>query len=72
MVTLVEGQHYTIDKWTEINGTQHDNYNCRKCQYSTLFKEKMLEHYKKQNLHQHRWGFSKPEGEQTKDSALKY
>lgn len=41
---------YTITKW---HG--HDNYECAYCQFSSLYKFKLDEHFQYEEAHQHKW-----------------
>lgn len=71
---------YTVSKWTERDGTEHDNYECVKCQFATLYKEKMDKHIAtavrdgNNPGHGHAWAHpnAQPQPEEPGKSELKY
>lgn len=48
---LKEGADYKVSKWRE-----HDNFECTKCVYATIYWFKMEEHYELEEVHGHIWG----------------
>lgn len=59
--------HYTITKWAERNGTLHDNYECVRCQFGTLYWDKMEEHLATADGiagHGHAWAFPRSQQSQ--------
>lgn len=52
---IKDGEHYTIGKWHQ-QGHDYDNLTCTKCAFSTLYPEKMQDHWNKETKHGHIWG----------------
>jgi len=62
MAQIVEGEHYTVTQWRARNAdstpsedTSHPNMECTKCDYKTLFPEKMQKHWDMEARHRHVW-----------------
>lgn len=62
-VKVEEGNHYTTSKWKgrDEAETEHTNYECTECQFSTLFPDRMQLHWDNASKHKHVWAY--PEGE---------
>lgn len=56
---VVEGKDFTISEW---NG--YANYECSHCQFATLYKDKLDEHFAYETYHQHKWAHPVPASEQ--------
>ena len=58
-----EGKDYTVTMYEGI----YPNYECRHCQFSTLYMEKLEDHFRWETAHQHKWAFPVPLEQQEKD-----
>lgn len=54
-----EGVDYIVTKWDV-----YDNYECVHCQFASLYKEKLHEHFQYEIYHQHKWAHPVPKSEQ--------
>jgi len=69
---IEEGKDYTKAAWVGNDPAQtpYDNHHCTRCQFSTLYIEKMQEHYDWEGKHKHHWAFPVGSEEAAKAASL--
>lgn len=55
MLKVEDGKHYTVSEFKPADGNVYKNYECARCEYSTLWLDKMGDHWEKSDKHQHAW-----------------
>ncbi len=62
-----EGVDFTISQYQG----KYPNYECVHCQFSTLYKDKLDEHFAYETYHQHKWAHPVPPDQQKPDEGPK-